>query len=185
MKDVMCDLETLGTVAGCAIVSFGFVPFDEFKVYEDDGFYLPVKIDDWSTPGLTIEGLRKEAGTISWWEGQSEQARAVFTDSAAVLLPQALVRVRSWFTNLGTAPRVWGNGADFDNPIVAAACVAVGMDPKTVWKGYNGRCYRTVKNQFKDIKLERAGTHHNALDDAVSQARHLVDICQKRGWRLA
>jgi exodeoxyribonuclease VIII len=44
------------------------------------------------------------------------------------------------------------------------------------WRYSSSRCYRTVKNMRKDIVLERAGTHHNALADAESQAVHLMAI---------
>jgi inhibitor of KinA sporulation pathway (predicted exonuclease) len=69
---------------------------------------------------------------------------------------------------------IWGNGANFDNPLLACAYEAV--DVKPYYKFWNERCYRTVKNQYPDIKLERTGTYHNALDDARSQAEQ---ICQK------
>jgi hypothetical protein len=61
----------------------------------------------------------------------------------------------------------------------------VGLSPHEIWRSYNGRCYRTVKQQFPDIKLTRFGTYHNALDDAYSQAEHMVQICKQRGWKLA
>lgn len=182
MKDIMLDLETLGTVPGCAIVSFGAVAFDEFGVAME-GFYQAVHVPGWETPGLTLDNLVKDEDTIAWWQGQSEQARAVFTDPNALTTREALERLRSYIAQYGS-PRVWGNGADFDNPIVACAAHAVGIPPRSVWRGYDGRCYRTVKNQFKDVKLVRGGTHHNALDDARSQAEHLVQICKTRGWRL-
>ena len=71
--------------------------------------------------------------------------------------------------------RVWGNGASFDNPILANAYRAVNLDPP--WRFWNDRCYRTVKSMFgKNVKLERIGEHHNALDDAKSQADHLIRI---------
>jgi inhibitor of KinA sporulation pathway (predicted exonuclease) len=49
---------------------------------------------------------------------------------------------------------------------------------KPYYKFWNERCYRTVKNQYPDVKLTRTGTYHNALDDARTQAEHLVQICQ-------
>ena len=50
MKDIMLDLETLGTGPGCAIVSIGAVAFDEFGVAEI-GFYRACHVSDWETPG--------------------------------------------------------------------------------------------------------------------------------------
>lgn len=180
-SDVMIDLETLGTVPGCAIVSIGAVAFNEFEV-QPTGFYQAVSIPEWSVAGLTPEGLHKDESTIGWWQKQSSEARRVFEEghfSTRVVLSL----LADYISDIGS-PRVWGNGADFDNPIVAAAAHKVGLNPKSIWKGYNGRCYRTVKSQFQDIKLVRTGTHHNALDDAISQAQHMVRICQNRGWRL-
>ena len=34
----------------------------------------------------------------------------------------------------------------------------------------------TIKNLSPDIRIETSGTRHNALDDAVSQAHHLIKI---------
>jgi inhibitor of KinA sporulation pathway (predicted exonuclease) len=43
------------------------------------------------------------------------------------------------------------------------------------WKFYNDRCYRTLKAMYPHIKMpKRTGTHHNALDDAISQVNHLI-----------
>jgi len=33
---------------------------------------------------------------------------------------------------------------------------------------------RTIKAQHPDVPLTHVGTHHNAVDDAESQARHLI-----------
>jgi hypothetical protein len=178
----MIDLETLGTVPGCAILSIGAVAFDEFGVAEE-GFYAVVNIPRWDCAGLTGDGLIKDKATIAWWKSQSEEARAVLTAPGGTLR-QALDKFKHWLANYDS-PRVWGNGADFDNPILAVAARKAGLGPDDLWRGYNGRCYRTVKSQFKDIKLVRSGTHHNALDDARSQAEHLVQICRQRDWKLA
>jgi 3' exoribonuclease, RNase T-like len=183
--DIMLDLETLGTVPGCAIVSVGAVAFNEFGVH-DVGFYRVIEIPEWDVPGLTPEGLMKDVGTIDWWKKQNPAALTVFHAANAISTREALSDLARYIMEFGgMKARVWGNGADFDLPIVTVAAKTIGLEPKNIWAGYNGRCYRTAKNQAKDVKLARSGTHHNALDDAINQARHLVDICQRRGWRLA
>ena len=183
MYDVMIDLETLGTIPGCAIVSVGAIPFDEFGVDDERTFYRAIMIPEWDTPGLTPDGLHKQPDTIDWWKIQSEQARQVFTQPTRHTTRSALSELSLYLNGMGS-PRIWGNGADFDNPIVAVAAHRVGLDPKEIWRGYNGRCYRTVKQQFRDVKLRREGVHHNALDDARAQALHMVEICKTRGWKL-
>lgn len=70
--------------------------------------------------------------------------------------------------------RIWGNGADFDNVILASVYKRIGMEQP--WLYRNNRCYRTLKALHPEIPIERVGTHHNAVDDAESQARHLLAI---------
>lgn len=68
--------------------------------------------------------------------------------------------------------RVWGNGAAFDNVILASAYRRVTAG--TPWQYWNDRCYRTVKALHPDVPMQRTGDHHNALDDAISQAHQLI-----------
>lgn len=183
MQDVMVDLETLGTVPGCSILSIGAVAFDEFDVLEEDGFYTAV-----SSKSCQEAGLHEDEETKKWWSNQSEAARKVLDDAGRVGTPSLITALTALghFIDKFNNARVWGNGADFDNPIIAVAARAVGLQPKKLWKPYNGRCYRTVKNQYPDIRMVRSvGTYHNALDDSINQARHLQQICSQRGWKLA
>lgn len=180
--DIMIDIETLGNLPGCAIVSVGAIAFNEFGLH-DQGFKRVVNVPDWDKAGLTADKLWKSTRTIGWWQEQSEEARSVFSQPGQST-KAVLSDLARYINNFGK-PRVWGNGADFDLPIIKVAADIVGLDPDALWLPYNGRCYRTVKNQFKDVRVERTGTHHDALDDAVYQADHLVAICQARDWRLA
>lgn len=178
MNDVMVDLETLGTLPGSAILSIGAVAFDEFGV-GDEEFYMPI-----TRGSCEALGLKTSPETLAWWEKQSEEARRVLNDPDGFMLEQALHGFDCWLReNFSENVRIWGNGANFDNPLLACAYEAINVKP--CYKFYNERCYRTVKNQYPDVKLERSGTYHNALDDARCQAEHLVRICQTRGWRLA
>lgn len=178
MRDVMVDLETLGTIPGSIVVSIGAVFFDEMEVAEW-GFYRAISRAASENFKLTANPL-----TEAWWEEQSEEARKVLTDPAAISPRTALEHFNDWLSANAdpTEIRMWGNGANFDNPLLAVLYDRVMLKPS--YKFYNERCYRTVKNQYPDIKLQRTGTYHNALDDARCQAKHLVEICQKRDWRL-
>jgi hypothetical protein len=63
----------------------------------------------------------------------------------------------------------------FDNVILRSAFAAAGLEyPVRFWAD---QCYRTKKNESA-VPLVREGTHHKALDDAISQAKHLQAI-----WR--
>jgi hypothetical protein len=165
----MVDLETLGVVPGCVILSIGAVFFDESELGER--FYKVV-----NTQNCIEAGLHIDPDTVKWWDKQSIEANKVRTDAMLdnVSLNQVLTEFNT-FLSQATGVKVWGNGADFDNAILAAAYKAAGV--KQGWIPYNGRCYRTIKNTAPNVpKIVRTGTYHNALDDAISQALHLREI---------
>ena len=69
---------------------------------------------------------------------------------------------------------VWGNGASFDNVILANAYEALGR--RAPWQFWQDRCFRTVKSMYPKLELARLGTYHNALDDAKWQTEYLLAL---------
>lgn len=177
MKHVMLDLETMGTEPGAPVVAIGACRFE----MDDDSAITDCFHQAISLQSCMDAGLSPSASTITWWLTNEEitpQARAIFADGAMNLHP-ALGGFATWYYQDDC--EIWGNSAAFDLGVLAAAYKAAGQ--RTPWGFWNERCYRTVKNLPKaiDIKLERLGTHHNALDDAISQAHHLRAIWKTLG----
>lgn len=188
LTHIMEDLETRGTVPGCAIVSIGLQAFCPARSsLLDDGFYVVVNYDSQEELGLHISDDGPNS-TEAWWQKQSPEARRAYdiscgnTDEECVSLVEALEMRNEYIRKHMPSVCVWGNGADFDNAIMAALYHAAGVKPAQ--GAFQGRCYRTVKNMAKHVKMQRSGTHHNALDDARSQALHLMDIVADMGFRL-
>jgi len=77
---------------------------------------------------------------------------------------------------------MWGNGASFDNVILSETYLRLGM--KAPWPFWKNKCYRTAKGMYPAVEINRSGTHHNALDDARSQAEHLIAIDAAHGGFL-
>lgn len=176
MEHLMIDLETMGTRPGCPVLSIGAVYFDP-KMGELGESYYGVAYSDQSA-----YGLKPEKETVDWWARQSAEAQKVFEDPKRIFLPEMLWEFDNFILNKKDT-KVWGNGANFDNPVLAAAYHATGK--ALPWSFWNDRCYRTVKNLAPHVKLVRQGEHHNALDDARSQAMHLMDIVQNTTLTLA
>lgn len=165
---ISLDLETMGTSPGAAIVAIGAARFDPFADAVADTFYRAIDLQSCLEAGLTID-----AGTLQWWMSQEDAARnALFKDT--VPLRTALSDFANWVSQHPGPSQVWGNGADFDNAVLAQAYKVT--DLRAPWVFWNSRCLRTIKYlvQGHPLELPRAGTHHNALDDAVYQAR----VCQ-------
>ena len=168
--DIMLDLETTGISAGCGILSVGACTFDL-----KERFYESVSLQSCLTAGLI-----NHASTMQWWSKQSPDAKEqAFAGTSSIT--EVCGHFHDWFRSLDAPQRnkfIWGNGADFDLPILGAAYKAVGID--IPWATYNGRCYRTLKNLYKDIIMGKfMGVKHNALQDAMNQAVHASDILKK------
>lgn len=180
--DVMVDTETLGTVPGCVPLSIGAVGFDEDGLFNE--FYVVIQRQTCEDAFLSVS-----PETLKWWESKSPEAREVLEQSldAAHSLPlaAALGRFNTFLGRHGGAEnvRLWGNGSDFDNALLACAYDAAKV--KTGWRFWNNRCYRTLKNLAPDVPVEREGTYHNALDDAKTQARHLQQVLKAKGLVLS
>lgn len=176
--DIMLDLETMGTEPFAPVIAIGAVRFDAGNAATvppalvQDTFYQPITLES-----CLAVGLKPSASTITWWlthPSVTPEARALFTDARAVPLPNALDAFTDWYNS--SEDTLWGNSARFDNGLLAAAYAACGK--QVPWLHWNEGCYRTLKNlpAARGIKLVRSGTHHNALDDALSQAHHLCAI---------
>jgi exodeoxyribonuclease VIII len=175
MPHFMVDLETLGVRPGSVILSIGAVEFSRDGL----GASFSSIID---TQSCLDAGLAVDPKTVSWWEGQSEEARQVLdrANNGGVNLSWALGEFSKFLTRAAvpTAVYVWGNGADFDNALLAEAYRRCGMG-QAPWQPAGARCYRTLKNLARHVKIDRQGTFHNALDDAKSQASHAIRLMEE------
>lgn len=174
MKHVMVDLETMGRGPGCPILSIGAVEFDHTGLGRE--FYEVAHM-----PTQIILGLQVDPDTERWWGEQTVKARKVLTEAHQpnqTSLPLVLENFAAW---LPKDACVWGNGADFDNSILAYAYKQCGM--ASPWAFWNSRCFRTLKS-FSDVRTPRIGTHHNALDDAKTQALNAIAIVSALGMSL-
>jgi len=168
MNDIMLDLETMGTSFNAPIVAIGAVRFDPKSEEIGETFYQLIDLKSCVDKGLLLD-----VDTVLWWMRQGDNARGQICNPSLERVPLeiALVNFGIW---LKPDDKVWGNGVDFDNVILSTAYRRCNLEQP--WKFWNNRCYRTIKNMQPDIELVREGTHHNCLDDAISQAKHLQVI---------
>lgn len=173
----MIDLETLDTEPTAVVTAVGIVMFDPYS-NTPPLHKLYCVTNDWSEQqkrGRTISG-----DTVRWWFEQDELARNALTvpQSEYSISTEGMLReVAEFFDGYGNDVELWGNGADFDNVILGSLYKSYGM--KKPWSYSMNRCYRTMNSLPKGkhfIKPERIGTHHNALDDAITQAVTLQAI---------
>jgi len=162
--NIMLDLETLGQTAGSIILSIGAVKFGDGEILAE--YYTRVDPES-----CVRAGLRMDVSTVMWWMKQNDAARGEI-GRPGVWLGEALDNFAEWVGDPDAC--IWGNGASFDPVVLGAAYAAAGIE--IPWRWWNERCYRTIAAMHREIKLDRDGTHHNALDDARNQAGHLMRI---------
>ena len=176
MYRCMLDFETLGTRPGCCVLSFGAVFFDETSE-EPLGVEFSSVVSVKSQVSL---GLHIDPDTAAWWNQQSPEARAAVAEAYTETAPSLETVLENFadyvLLEAGSkkAVQIWGNGSDFDNVILTELYRTTEVEAP--WFFYNNRCYRTLKGIVKGPVFSRQGTHHNALDDAKSQAAHAVQL---------
>jgi len=180
MRDLMIDLETWALQPDAALRSIGAVYF-ELGVGKmgglGDSFYMNVSDD--STDAM---GFYKDPQTEQWWSEQSEAARKVFGDNPRHIVA-VLDRFNDWIASglMLDELRVWSHGASFDITLLTESLRICGFG-KPLWNHRNIRDTRTLIGIGEALTGEEIqwdefeGTPHNALDDAVHQARHMIKI---------
>lgn len=183
MLHVMLDIETMSLSNDGLIFAIGAVKFTKDKVI--DRFLVGVDPEDAQRYGGQID-----AGTVMWWfDPERDEARRQMFELPKVDLASALWGFIDWCRQLPPGEALplgslWGNGAGFDNVLLKSAYRMADIDLGDVFGYRQHECYRTMRNRFPDVEFERVGTYHNPADDAESQARHLMAICQKHGIEL-
>ena len=189
MSHVMIDLETLGTGYDAAIVAIGAVQFDPHAPEGTLGptFYERITVNSALAAGTL------DASTLLWWMEQSDAARrSTFSGPAKPLLTvlaefnRFIVLVAGMSNVTSEHVHVWGNGATFDNVVLRSAFRAAKLIP--TWGFRFDRCYRTLANLLPAARrppFVNYGVPHNALDDAIAQARHLQKVYAALGLSTA
>lgn len=164
ITNLMLDLETTGTKPGCCILSVGIAPF--LTDIPQDTFYEAISHSSSRSYGFT-----DSPDTLSWWDKQKPDIQAE-AFSGTRDLKAALESISFYMKCLGEPKEiiVWGNGKDFDNMILTEAFQRLGM--KVPWDFRNNRCYRDLAAMYPMYPKEKIANAHNALADALAQARH-------------
>lgn len=180
MTDVMMDLETLGTVPGQPVLSIGLV-YDK-----EDGkrmkFYSPFNLSE-----QLKMGMKPDAENLRWWMNQSEGARIVFSQVCAYEdlgrpNESVLRNIGEFLPEKGTF-RIWGYGANFDDPMMCALYKNIGIE--TPWRYCDSFCFRTLKRLFPKLDVPKTGVEHDALADAENQYNYFKELVRvhKLEWR--
>lgn len=168
-KHCMIDLETLGSNPKAPVVQIGLVFFTVQGITLQS--QLTINFDD------ALKHGEADGSTIKWWLEQPKDAQ-----NTLFVNPLPILEAASIFDKLVEAQNAnfyWAH-ATFDFPILLSMFRALNKKYPLPYK----RCYdlRTLEYISGPIEWDkREGTHHNALDDAVYQAKHAIKLLNKIG----
>lgn len=178
---LMIDLETMGNKPTAPIVSIGAVFFDPQSGDLGAEFYVTVGLSSAMDQGAIPDG-----DTILWWLKQSPEARAAICTDDTRSISVALSELSSFISRNSDKPRylkIWGNGANFDNVILRSSYERAGQ--VCPWQFWNDSDVRTIVLLGRQLDFDPKrdmpfdGVAHNALADAIHQAKYVSAIWQR------
>lgn len=167
-RQTVIDIETYSLDPYAAIASIGIVDFfvgEEFII--EDQYYA--NIDQKMNKEL---GRIFDSSTIEWWKTQHKEVQ-----KSMLINQKPLDIVMKEVVNfIDKKSLIWCQGTDFDIPILKTTLNQLGIE--LPWKYYNVRDSRTFTLELGyDMKDYRDPLkHHNALDDAICQAKVINHI---------
>lgn len=172
--EAVCDLET-GSVAVSkqpVVVSIGIAAYDLMDdtrdVCPNNTFYGILKWEDQHKKGADLSD-----DVLDWWDKQPREALEIWNHKDAEDVIVVLTRLTQFIKDKNITC-MYGNGSNFDNPILRGLYDMYGMQfPIHFRKDF---CMRTLKKVakakgfIKPTWLGRRLIKHNALDDAIYEA---------------
>jgi len=165
--DFAIDLETLGRVSGCPIVSIGCVSFERDAEGTNEELYLELNLGEQFN-----EGYKVDANTLAWWMQQENRDVFLVPDSKRKSLEDALLELRQFVTIWGDdGSCVWAIGSDFD--IAMLRWMYSEWDINWPFHYQAARDVRTLcdaRGYDRKTLVIPGLMAHNALDDAIYAA---------------
>lgn len=168
----MVDLETLSVGNNAAVLSIGACFFDLETKQIGSTFDCFLKVQEQLDVGRKID-----YSTLQWWINQETKAKTIFSKEGTPVKMALEILNQFMEDNKRGKLYVWGNGSNFDIGILDSIYKDFGV--KIPWSHTNIMDFRTFRRFEADgkkiEKSNRIGVHHDALSDAISQAKFVID----------
>lgn len=165
IKKLMVDCETLGLGERPVLLSIGAVVFDDEQIHQ----YFHVAID---AETAKAHGFTVSQDTLDWWDTQSASARSA-AFNGTYHIECALMALVNFYKQY-ECQEIWSKGALADIRWINNALDY--FDIKHPWKFSREFCFRTLLKSVPKFDIPFSGVEHNALDDAIHQARQFIYI---------
>lgn len=165
--DVMIDLETLSVVPESVLLTMAAVKFNPYNsVGVVDHLYHKLNVDE-----QIANGRHVDEGTLAWW---AKQPPAVYNDAMSehdrIGVKNSLELLTKFLVGVDN---IWCQGPVFDIVILENLYREYDMHfPWAYWQIRDSRTIFKFINYDPRAEIRKTDTkaHHNALDDAITQA---------------
>lgn len=165
--DVMIDLETLSVVPESVLLTMAAVKFNPYNsVGVVDQLYHKLNVDEQISRGRHVD-----EGTLAWW---SQQPQEVYEDAMSeynrIGVRESLEQLTRFLVGVND---IWCQGPVFDIVILENLYREYNMHfPWAYWQIRDSRTLFKFMNYDPRAEIRKADikAHHNALDDAITQA---------------
>ena len=188
-RHISLDIETLATSENAVVTSIGVCLFDpeKLEIRNNPWHKIQWNISEEGIQDQIDKGREINYSTITWWLKQSKEAidKTFFVEKSRSI-EDALYEFKKFCSETVSGVPVepskvyiWGNGNMFDNCIMRSLFKTYGIEYPCSYR--NDLDLRTIKWLMgKNLpKIEKEGTGHNAVDDAVFQAK-LLNACLRQ-----
>ena len=165
MNKIMIDCETLDIGERPVLLSIGAVVFTESQIHEY--FHIGIDIEDSKRYGFTVS-----QSTLDWQDQEDAAARAdAFSGGEKI---KAALQALVYFFEENKCTEIWSKGSLADIRWINNALDYFGIERP--WKYYKEFCFRTLLKSVPKFDMPFVGMPHNALDDAIHQAKQFIHI---------
>lgn len=172
-KDIMVDIETLGTKEGASIFQIAAVSFDIRTGTQYDKINLIGDIAEYDS--LSVDGT-----TLKWWLDTDAKLLAELLNAGTLSERDMLGQFSEWLLDQGEETYLWGNGILFDNAKIKHAFETNGIRYPIRYN--RDRDFRTLlemaslksgvgEYELKDSVILDSESMHDAYDDCKRQIR--------------
>lgn len=165
MNKLMIDCETLDIGERPVLLSIGAVVYDDTQIFEY--FQIDIDIENSKKHGFTVS-----QSTLDWWNEQDPIAKNM-AFSGKEKIDLALQKLVDFYSDNG-CDEIWSKGALADIRWINNALDHFGIERP--WNYYKEFCFRTLLKSSPRFEIPFAGIQHNALDDAIHQAKQFIHI---------
>lgn len=178
-KDIMVDIETLGTSADATIFQISAISFDIKTGTYYSTFNKIANIED-------NHSLKVDGSTLKWWLNTNKELLSELLNSGKGSSEDLLEEFYGWLKSQSEDMKdvyLWGNGILFDNKMIQCQLEDEGWDYPIFYK--NDRDVRTIvdlasvklgisEKELKQKYEDNSLVEHNALDDVKYQINLVV-----------